>query len=235
MRHSTLMRALKYAALAVIALTASCASMESGKSGAAAPEQSVGHSLEGITSVAVMPFYEDRSAKAAGEVRMCRITELTFTAGPVAEGAGDIIGELVRTGLANRGFSIAPRDMTIETFGKVQPQNGGYSSDLAAKTGRAMHMDAVVIGTVMRYEELSGGKMAAEKPASVAFSIAVVHSEDGRILWKAKFDKTQKDLFSDVTDYRTFFRGGMGWKKAGQLAAIGVDDVLELMPLKPGK
>ncbi|MBF0170243.1 MAG: hypothetical protein HQK87_04000, partial [Nitrospinae bacterium] len=72
-------------------------------------------------------------------------------------------------------------------------------------------------------------------PASVAFSVAAVRSSDGTILWKAKFEKAQKALFEDVREIGSFVKGGMVWQTAIEFTAIGVDEVVERMPLKPAK
>ncbi|MBI4828036.1 MAG: hypothetical protein HY804_04390 [Nitrospinae bacterium] len=89
---------------------------------------------------------------------------------------------------------------------------------------------AALMGVVIRFEELQGTKISADRPASVAFSAVLVNAK-GELLWKAKFEKTQKPLFTNLLDFRTFFKGGMVWQRAATLANIGVEGVLSQAPL----
>jgi len=216
---------------------ASCSSMRndlSQKTGVSTAVLQQSHKLEGLGLVAVLPFYEDRLEAGKESVRTCRLTNLNFLSGTVEEGGGEVVTETFRNSLASRGFKLVSKDETAEIFNKLLAESGGeYSLALAAKVGKALKADAVVVGSVMRYEDRVGGKMAADKPASAAFSVVFVHSENAEALWTAKFEKTQKALFSDITDYKTFFKGGMVWQRAGQLTQIGVDNILEVMPLYP--
>jgi hypothetical protein len=136
--------------------------------------------------------------------------------------------------MAVRGFAVISPDEARKAAGQLMAsQPDGYTGQMGLAVGRNFEADVVIMGIVGRYAERIGGKISADRPASVAFSVAVINVADGRIIWKARFDKTQKDLLSDVLDARSFFKGGMIWQTAGQLAAMGVEDMLNQSAIHP--
>lgn len=186
-----------------------------------------------VRSVAVVNLHE-RGDHSGGEGGYrCDITGMNFTPGAVMEGAGEIVADQLRRRLLEVGFLVAERETTMEAAAP-EAEGAEYSIDTALRVGMELEVDAVVVGSVMRFEERVGTKLAAEKPASVAFSVAFVRPADGEILWKAKFDKTQQALFENVLDYKTFIKGGMVWQRAEELSAIGVDALVKQVPFQPG-
>jgi TolB-like protein len=156
-----------------------------------------------------------------------------MTPGAVEDGAGEVVADLFRSALSRRGFSVKGLDETLEATKKAMSPEGGYNESLAVSVGKALEADLVILGVVVRHEDRVGGRFSVDKPASVAFSVAVINVAEGRAVWKARFDKAQKDLFSDVLDIRTFVRGGMTWQTASQLADMGVEDMLDRAALRP--
>jgi hypothetical protein len=186
--------------------------------------------------MAVLPFAVCCGQTPGGAEGMTTdpLTGMTFAAGHTADEAGRIVGDQFRTSLTEKGFTVLPDGMVDEAVAALPAELADvYSVERAAAVGRALGADVVVIGSVMRYEELMGTPLAAEKPASVAFAVVAVHSHNGQILWKAKFDKTQQALFEDLRQLGSFFEGGMVWQSAIEFAAIGVGQTLKRMPLKP--
>ena len=53
---------------------------------------------------------------------------------------------------------------------------------------------------------------------------------DGRMLWKAAFDKTQRSLSEDIRDARAFFQKGAKWLTANELARYGVNEIFKKFP-----
>ena len=180
--------------------------------------------------VAALDFYELRAPANGAEPKICPLTGLAFTPGEVETGSGETVADLFRVGLAERGMRVADRDATRAAMGAMPAAADEYSLALGARTALAAGAQAALMGVVIRYEELQGSKISADRPASVAFSAALV-SAKGELLWKAKFEKTQKPLFTNLLDFRTFFKGGMVWQRAATLANIGVDGILARAPL----
>jgi hypothetical protein len=181
----------------------------------------------------ILDFYEMRDVKM-GEPYTCPLTGLTMTPGAVEEGAGVAVADLFRSSMAIRGFSVISPDDTRKIAGQLMTgRHEGYTEQVGLAVGRKLEADVVIQGIVVRYAERVGGKFSVDRPASVAFCVALINVADGRMVWKARFDKTQKDLLSDVLDIRSFFKGGMIWQTVGQLAGMGVEDMLDQSAIHP--
>jgi len=53
---------------------------------------------------------------------------------------------------------------------------------------------------------------------------------DGLILWKARFDKAQISLSENLFDIQTFLKAKGRWMTAGELADIGLTEIVETFP-----
>ncbi|VAX19816.1 hypothetical protein MNBD_NITROSPINAE01-1831 [hydrothermal vent metagenome] len=183
-----------------------------------------------MQKIAVLNFCDTCAGTILNQPHVCPITGIHFISGSVIAGSGETIADQFRRQLTKKGFTV-PNDGDVlhasEKYGKH------VSVASAVQIGKTLEADAVLIGSVMRYEERVGGKFSADKPASIGFSVAIVSVKNGAILWKAKFEKTQKDLLSNLLDARTFFKGGLVWQKADQLSTIGVENIVEALPFGP--
>ena len=103
--------------------------------------------------------------------------------------------------------------------------------EIFQKIGQAFSADAVLIGYLYRWRERVGSNHAVDLPASVAFDLSLIRSEDGAILWSEKFDKTQKSLSENLFEWDTFVRGRGRWMTAEKLAELGLEDMLSRMPI----
>jgi hypothetical protein len=64
----------------------------------------------------------------------------------------------------------------------------------------------------------------------VAFDLYLISVGDGAILWKARFDKTQISLSENLFDIQTFLKAKGRWMTAGELASLGLTEVVETFP-----
>ena len=103
--------------------------------------------------------------------------------------------------------------------------------EMLQQIGQAFSADAVLVGYLYRWRERVGGDHAVDRPASVAFDLSLIRSEDGAILWSEKFDKTQKSLSENLFEWDTFVRGRGRWMTAEKLAELGLEDMLSRMPI----
>lgn len=226
---------LRYLIAPIMALVAlglfSCASDRSSMrepTGVTISDDILSSDLSEIKSLAVIDFVEGHRPSAPRAVYSCDITGLNFVHGEVVAGSGELVSDQFRSRLSERGILVTPRESTMEIVEQADPGLiSEYGIGLGVAVGKKLGVDAVVMGSVMRYEELVGGKLSADKPASVSFSLAVIDVRLGKVVWKSKFEKTQASLFSNILDYKTFFKGGMAWQKAHQLSAIGVENLLQ--------
>jgi len=99
------------------------------------------------------------------------------------------------------------------------------------EVGKTFGADAVLAGYVYRWREREGTDYAVDRPASVAFDLHLVRPMDGAVLWRSKFDKTQRSLSENVLDFETFVQGGGRWMTVEKLALLGLQKLLEEMPV----
>ena len=174
--------------------------------------------------VAVMPFNVANCRTCVESYPSCR---------PVG---GKIVCEQISSGV---GFDLAlslAREIAI--YGKyevVEPQSAARVLPLVGQVpmteiGRRLGVDVLVFGTVNRFHERVGGPMSVRSPASVYFEISMVDARNGRKVWYAVFDQTQKSLSDDITNLKNFMRGGGKWLTAREFADVGIAEMIEQFP-----
>lgn len=91
-------------------------------------------------------------------------------------------------------------------------------------------LDAVLTGVITRYDNRQGTAIAVDHPASVAYEAFLISARDGEILWRARFDETQRPLFDNLLLAGRFFKGGGVWQTNDTLARIGLERVVRTFP-----
>jgi hypothetical protein len=91
-------------------------------------------------------------------------------------------------------------------------------------------LDAVLTGVIIRYEDRNGHALSVDRPASVAYEAYLIGARDGAMLWRARFDETQKPLLDNLLLVGRFLRGGGVWQTSDTLTRIGLERVLETFP-----
>jgi hypothetical protein len=88
----------------------------------------------------------------------------------------------------------------------------------------------VLTGVITRYDNRQGTSLAVDQPASVAYEAYLISARDGEILWRARFDETQKPLFDNLLLAGRFLKGGGVWQTNDTLARIGLERVVKTFP-----
>jgi hypothetical protein len=91
-------------------------------------------------------------------------------------------------------------------------------------------LDAVLTGVILRYQQRDGHALSVDRPASVAYEAYLISARDGEMLWRARFDETQKPLFDNLLLAGRFLQGGGVWQTSDTLTRIGLERVLETFP-----
>lgn len=99
--------------------------------------------------------------------------------------------------------------------------------------GAELGAEGIVVGHLYRFRERRGESFTVERPASVAFEIHLVRVEDGALVWRGAFDRTQGSLMENLLDLPSFFREGGRWVTAEELAAGGLRELLTGFPGPP--
>jgi len=134
---------------------------------------------------------------------------------------------------AEKGFELVSRKQAIGVYSSIvaSDQNVGMPAlKVIQEVGKTFNADAVLVGYIYRWKERVGKDYAAESPASVSFDLHLIRPVDGLILWKSKFEKTQKSLSENILDMGTFLKGGGKWMKVEDLAKMGLEKMIQDMP-----
>lgn len=99
--------------------------------------------------------------------------------------------------------------------------------------GNELGAEAVVVGHLYRFRERIGESFSVEQPASVAFEIHLIRVEDGALVWRGAFDRTQGSLLENLLQISAFFREGGRWVTAHELASAGLKELLTGFPGPP--
>ena len=91
-------------------------------------------------------------------------------------------------------------------------------------------LDAVITGVILRYEDRDGHALSVDRPASVAYEAYLISARDGALLWRARFDETQKPLLDNLRLVGRFLQGGGVWQTSDTLTRIGLERVIKTFP-----
>lgn len=129
---------------------------------------------------------------------------------------------------------ISPKSRDWDTSGRMSNELVENNLKAYMEMGRAFSTDAIMVGYIYRWRERKGGEYSVDRPASVAFDLYLIRSEDGSVIWKGKYDKTQNPLSENVLDLETFLKGKGKWMTVDELAQIGMVEMMKSLPLRPG-
>ena len=193
--------------------------------------------LPDIGKMVVIGF---RSAKSPGDeagVVRSPLSGAVFMSEPVPE---DVVTKMTNN-LFNRLLEDKSYDLTSPgqargVFSSLVSSDLALSEiEISRKIGNAFSANTVLIGYIYRWREREGADYAVNNPASVAFDLYLIRANDGAILWKGRFDKTQRSLSENILDMETFLNSGGRWMSAEKLAGFGLGELLEKLPKDESK
>jgi len=219
------------AALALGALAAACTPVETVRA-RNYPRLEEGGPV--ITKVAVVPF--GTSGDLARIERRNEIeASVTVGAAPPETGPSTtditaLVARYISEALAKQGVDVTTHD----DLGRVLAENG-IGGDVAPREAARLANErfgaqAVVMGTVARYRERTGGAQESGA-ASVWFEVSLYTAPEGEKLWSGVFNETQRQLSSNVLVASRYPGGGMRWLSADELARWGAEQTAAAMPL----
>jgi hypothetical protein len=186
--------------------------------------------LSGIKKILILPFKDMASVYGAGVDGRCPVCGKVFTTGEVANDAADILTENLFDLLKDRkDFELIPSSQAQGVMAGLLAGSKQelQERDLQLEIGRALNADAIFVGYIYRFRERVGGEYSVESPASVAFDIHLIRTVDGRILWSAHLDETQRPLSDDLFGIGLFLRRKAKWVTAKEMAISGLKDMLK--------
>ncbi len=200
------------------------------------------HSSEGIhttvlaggkvvfTHLAVLPFQEVAPEDANARMASCPVCGNVFQTDGHAPGAAKVVEDIVLEKLReHKQFAVIAPGAAERDF--PRPAAGGpVSAEAWKKAGKELGADGILIGYVFRLRERKGRSYSVAKPASVAFDLHLVRVSDGALVWRGSFDRTQSSLMENLGRLSSFYKWGIKWLTAKELATEGVDEILKEFP-----
>ena len=191
----------------------------------------VGYDVVNLRRVAVMPFLAGNTAlNADDQVRPpldCTLMEFCQAVSELGSGAEAVLTREMQQAMERELDSkVVPLADASRIYDNL-PQNRMVDTprQLAQRFGHASGADHVILGSVWRYRDRT-----PDMGASVAFTVYLLQVDNGRRVWRGRFDKTQQALTDDLQDAGIFFEGGARWLSAAELARFGIAQVMQDFP-----
>ena len=182
--------------------------------------------------LAVVPFQRISPEDGAFKTVRCPVCGVLITAEKIPQDAEKIVEDVFIERLkGGKELTIIPPDRTGGIYERVT--SGLFKTEIREvlkNVGQELEADGIVMGYVYRYRERKGYSYSAEKPASVAFAIHLIRVNDGAIIWRGSFDKTQTSLMEDILQIFSFYKKGGRWVTAKELTEEGMEEVLKTFP-----
>ncbi len=202
-----------------------------------APATGEDGAMSAINKVVVVGFLPTMHQGVKADVVRDPISGSVYRAEPVPQGVARRMTDVLFNRLVDdERFGLVSPGQARGVFSKLvdSDRNVGMGPvSIAQAVGRSFKADAVLEGYIYRWREREGGDYAVKRPASVAFNLHLIRPSDGAILWKSKYDKTQRSLSENLFDLSTFVEGKGRWMTAEKLAMIGLEKLLAQMPGAP--
>ncbi len=197
--------------------------------------------VESLPVVGKDPSLELHSVRAIRTIKVHRVAVMPLidhpnaTGEPIEEGAAESItadawGRLTLVS----GWEVVPESDVRGVMQQLPPTTLANMQSNALKLGREVSADAVLYGTVTRYEERVGTDYAAKSPAAVAFALHLIDVHNGVVLWTARYARQQEALTQNIFNVGNFLANRGRWVRAHDLAERGVDEALDDLKSKLG-
>jgi hypothetical protein len=159
-----------------------------------------------------------------------------YLAHPIPEEIAEKLTESVYAKIAEKGYELISPDQAKGVLGTLlSSKPDGNGIQLYREVGNAFSADGVLVGYLYRWLEREGTNYAVERPASVAFDLYLLRTEDGAVVWRGKFDKTQQSFSENLLDIGAFMKSKGKWVKAEALAEMGLNELLGKFPKSVGR
>lgn len=181
--------------------------------------------LPNFKNIAILPM--DRASIRPGQEKAtCALSDTVFEANEIPyEVSARLSQVLVDLFKGDQRFKPVPEGQCIGFLNAFLKTDVKASQiRLIQSFGHELGADAVLYGKLFRFEERIGAKYSVQRPASVAFSLYLIRTSDGAILWSHTFDETQKPLTENLLNTKLYRKSGLKWLTAEELAEYGLSE-----------
>ena len=182
-------------------------------------------------SLAILPFIIHR-ADELGRGVACPICKGIIQRGEIALGSQNTLTRLLYQKMEDMGrFKVLPLEKVEEAFPQIERRQFELTPLRSSiRLGKTLNMDFIFVGVLFRFEERIGSSIGAEKPASVGFDVHLIRMKDEKMVWRGKFDETQRPLSENLFKIGSFMRRKASWLTAEELSSVGMDEMLRRFP-----
>jgi len=179
----------------------------------------------------ILPFFIER-IEDPGRGAVCPICKGVYRRGEISPGSQNTLTRLLFQKMEAIGtFRVLPLEKVEEVLTpSVKRKFEEKPIPTSIQMGKELNADFVLVGSLFRFEERVGSSLGVDKPASVGFDIHLFRLRDGIEVWKGKFDETQRPLSENLFKIGSFVRRKASWLTAGELASVGMDEMLKRFP-----
>ena len=192
------------------------------------------HTAMPINKVVVDGFHAAMTQGMQPDVVRDPLSGTAFMAEPVPQNVANRMTDILYNRVAaEKGYGLVSPDQAKLVLSSIirSDKNVAISPiEILQEVGNTFKADAVLTGYIYRWREREGTDYAVNRPASVAFDLHLISPAEGTMLWKAKFDKTQRSLLENVFDVSTFMESKGRWMTVEKLAMLGLQKMLAEMP-----
>lgn len=191
--------------------------------------------LANFKTILVIPFKDMSRIPGNYMDTRCPVCGRVFVTGEVTDNATDFLTTqtiALLEGYTQYRFVLEPQaDTSLDHLYSANPTTNGPREAFVEK-GRKNNTDVVLLGLIYRFKDRIGTGYSVESPASVAFGMHLIRVADGRTIWSAHFDETQKSLGENLFQLGTFLNRGGRWVTAEELATSGLEEIFKKFPNK---
>jgi hypothetical protein len=193
----------------------------------------VGVACQTPVTSSTRPALAERGPLRLVAVAPLRLSQrLQTRTGPSVDPAlmAELLAHQMAETLEQRGVRVVPPE---DVRSAVPAGDLSEPPQLARQVSAAFGADAVLTGELLRVQQRSGEAAGSRDPAGVGFEVILYGAPDGRELWRAQFDQTQKAWGENVFQTLRYPGGGMRWLTAEELARWGAREVVRAVPVGP--
>ena len=179
--------------------------------------------------LACAPPWSARTLDAIQEVRIRKIALVHFRAVPQLEQGTDpgAVSEAASVVTSRVLPALTQLEPPFEVVGPEQIDQWRRGAGatipegaLGAVLRETFGVDAVLSGTVRRYQQRRGGPNGIERPAGV-WLLAELRAPSNRLLWRGVYEETQRSLSEDAGSFSRARERGFKWVTAEALVEYG--------------
>lgn len=185
-----------------------------------------------ITKIGIIPFQKVASEDPSQKFMKCPLCGTILRTCELRGNPEAIVEDLFTEGLKSRGrYIVLSSERTQGIYKRISSNSfKAAPAEVFQEVGRELGVEGIIAGYVFCYRERKGYPWSVERPASVTFSVHLVNVDDGALVWRGTFDKTQRSLMEDLLSIGSFIRQGGKWATARKLSEEGVEGIVETFP-----